>query len=730
MSSIKQNPFRVLGLMGNASEREIQKQINIIQRYAEVGKTKTFEYDFDFLGGLSRTKENVKLAASQIEQAHKKIEHALFWFINSTQFDEIALNHLKKGNIDKAIEIWDKTLKSSVTNRNYSSYQNLSTLYIALSSVNGKLDREQLQKGIELKERVISSDNIKQLIELVAGNTLKIGTADVSKIFVDETLDLLKPYLNKKNGLPIKSLISIFSSFNSETQKYLTNKFTEGPIANIEKEIERTIEKRKNTPQDAEIYSEELFEKTNSDLKTLKRILSVNNIQYQMIVNKLANEILQCSIDFFNYYRENESDFDPGDDALKVIEYAENIGATGQVLERIKENKEVIQEWVNNKPDREKEKLVKEEIEFIISKLENFQEQPNSITNAKMLIEKCSNKIIRIKEVLGSTNELYLNISSSIVNNVQRMLVAIVNNISKSDNLSKIRKIVEEAIIISNTLDTFDMFDEVRKHFKDNYKILKDIAQNLRIKNLAYEFSKPITNTTIDMGQVVHNGIQTQRKKRLKEKLEYIKKILFTFLLGSIGIIFFLAIENSNSNDVTRKTKKKTTSTIRNYSNNPSDAANKKHKIISNYKGNKLKNGTSPYNKFFGSGIYNKNHNNWVLFKNGYNTDAIICLFNRYSGKTIRNEYIQAGTSFKMTNIPNGTYYLKVFSGKDWNPNKLLNNGRIKGGFDTDISFYQSNDPIRVMDDGYQYTTGEITLYKVSNGNMRTQGMSENSFFN
>ena len=40
------------------------------------------------------------------------------------------------------------------------------------------------------------------------------------------------------------------------------------------------------------------------------------------------------------------------------------------------------------------------------------------------------------------------------------------------------------------------------------------------------------------------------------------------------------------------------------------------------------------------------------------------------------------------------------------------------------------DDDIKFNDDGYKYSTGEITLYKVSNGNMETQEISEKTFFN
>ena len=145
-----------------------------------------------------------------------------------------------------------------------------------------------------------------------------------------------------------------------------------------------------------------------------------------------------------------------------------------------------------------------------------------------------------------------------------------------------------------------------------------------------------------------------------------------------------------------------------------------------------MKNGTSPYNQYFGYGIYDKEYLNEITFKNGYKTDAIVCLVNRYTGKVIRNEYIRKDTNFKMTNIPNGTYYLKVFSGNDWNPEKTMANGRFIGGFETNMSFSVSDnieDLLVVEDDGYKYTVGSITLYRVDYGNMESKPINEEEFF-
>ncbi len=176
------------------------------------------------------------------------------------------------------------------------------------------------------------------------------------------------------------------------------------------------------------------------------------------------------------------------------------------------------------------------------------------------------------------------------------------------------------------------------------------------------------------------------------------------------------------------------------YSQNESDNNNSTNEnryildetgTFSKYKGNFLKNGTSPYDSYFGKGIYNKSHQNWIQIETDKNYDAVVCLVNYYSGKTIRNEYIRAGSSFQMTNVPNGTYYIKEFFGKDWNPNKKFKNGSIKGGFETDFHFSESsssNDVFKLQDNGYQYSTIHIKL-SVIGGNMKQSTINEYDFF-
>ena len=130
MKAVLQNPYRILGLPANTSERQIQKQISIIKRYAEVGKSKTFEYDFNFLGPINRDLDAIEKASSKLEQIHNKLHQSLFWFINHSRIDSIAFNHMINGNDVKASEIWYKSLKNTFTICNFTASITVSNQYL------------------------------------------------------------------------------------------------------------------------------------------------------------------------------------------------------------------------------------------------------------------------------------------------------------------------------------------------------------------------------------------------------------------------------------------------------------------------------------------------------------------------------------------------------------------------------------------------------------------------
>lgn len=553
MNIIKQNPFRVLGLTGNASERELQKQIAIIKRYAEIGKTKSFDSDIKIIGKLNRNLDEIQHASNKIEQGHKRLLYSLFWFINHSQFDEIALNNLNGENYAKAAEIWNKVLKEEVTNNNFSAYHNLSTLYIAFATMNAKLGKNNLQNGILLKCTLIHSDHFKDIVSLVTGENLTICSDDLGKKFVDEIINLLNPYLNKIGGISTKELILLFDNSPTGIKKYIVAKFTEEPISNIENKVKKTAGERRSSPSRADRYGAMLYKSTQSDLALLEKILSSSNVQYRMIVNKLAEEILQCSIDFYNKFRGEDGAFDPGVDALRIAKYARSLEVTGQTENRVGENIDTIKEWVDDAPNREREKKITEDIASIEDRLKRFQELTNTIANAKMLVNSSKQNLENIRIEIGSQDDFYLQISSAVVNNALSMVIDVMNDAQSGiqydqDKLTSLPRIVSSAISAMTFIELFDMNYETKKRFRTNQTIIKSINAQVQVRSLrqtesinAQAISNRQSNSsdgcyiaTMAYGDYDHPQVMELRKFR-DEKLA-------NWIFGNSSIRFYYAI--------------------------------------------------------------------------------------------------------------------------------------------------------------------------------------------
>ena len=566
MNAVKNNPYRTLGLFGNSKERELQRQLSKLKAYTSTGKEVHLDYDFPFFGEVVRSTEKVQEAASKIEQAKNKVHYALFWFLNSGHIDEAALNNLKEGHIDKAAEIWEKTLKDTVvTSKNFSSISNLSTLQLGIVTHNGSFNPGKFSTSVELKGKLLLSEVFNNFITIVIGESISINRDIVLKEFADEILEIVKPYINEPNGLNSNQLINAFNSFPNEIKQYVSGKFTDRPLSNIENQIERTKKKRDDNPSDADQYGEILYKNTKKDLVFLKNIWGANNVQYQMIANKLANEILQGAIVYYNYHQNNETGIDPGDNALRIAKYSMSINPTGQVKNRVEENIKPIQEWVNEKPLRQKQEIVKSEILFVTNQLIDFRKKSNSIAYAVSFVNSCKSKLDEIKLKLSPQNETYLNLSTAVASNAQGMVVGVVNNAMEkrnkyveylnyqNDPLSMIRSsnfgnyrtnnpfgglgfhgrsvpyapeysltdlntVIKQAWSATKLIGTIDMLQQQRNHYNKNREALKSIAEQLNIPlSVGHSIQKATSGcyiATMVYGSYEHPQVLELRKFR------------------------------------------------------------------------------------------------------------------------------------------------------------------------------------------------------------------------
>lgn len=320
MEIIQINPYRIAGILSNATERELQKQKAQMRAYIRVGKEIKSDFDFEFLNSIFRTEKSVNNAFSKIEQNKDKVKFSLFWFLNASPFDNTAIEYLKKGDKEKALEIWEKvTTDKDVNSKNFSAFNNLGT-YKLISR--NKLD---IKKGIEAKIKLIESEYFENFVHSVADKTFTINNQKQSEKFTDE---LLTQFISKFSS---SEILQLFSGCNNTIQKYLSKKLTEEPLHKIETQIENCKKKRKVNKINAYKLGLKLFTETKDDLSFLKSLLATSDLKYKAIADRLANEIMQCGIDYFNESQKNGSDEDFRKQAQELNKTALSI-AVGQLV--------------------------------------------------------------------------------------------------------------------------------------------------------------------------------------------------------------------------------------------------------------------------------------------------------------------------------------------------------------------------------------------------------------
>lgn len=327
MKLIQDNPYRIAGILANSSEKELQKQKSKITKYASIGKQVDSEFDFPFFGNVDRSENSIAKAFAGIEQNQDKVSHSLFWFLKTNTFDETALNYLINGDKEKAVEIWDKvTNGKEVTSKNFSCFNNIGTLKLLSES------QQEIKEGIEAKIKLIDSTSFADFVHTVADQTYTIDNQKQTEKFVD---DILKQFKVKYSS---SDTLKFFSNCSGATQKYLSQKFTEEPLHKIESKIDTCKKKRKENKGNAYEFGLKLYTETKDDLALLKSILGTSDLKYKALADQLANEIMQCGIDYFNESQENNSRDNYLESSQKLTKLADSIAVGKMAKDRAKDS--------------------------------------------------------------------------------------------------------------------------------------------------------------------------------------------------------------------------------------------------------------------------------------------------------------------------------------------------------------------------------------------------------
>lgn len=519
MHIIQNNPYRTVGLLVGATAREQERQVKRLKQFIEAEQDPQDDFSFPTLGNLHRTLDKVNEAASKLNLDSDKMSSALFWFYKGNPItDEPAFDAIKEADLDQVINIWTKlTSNGEVSQRNASAYSNLGTLYLSGILEGTNTNEAILEQGISLKLKFLESDFIKDFKALATDETFKTTKKELQLLFLNQ----VQSEVEKSGTVTSNKFLDILTKQEFSAKEDFLKGFVQKPIEQIEKKVEESKSKRKANKANSIKAANTLLAETKDSIKQLKSILGATNIKYASIADKLAMEFFACGRDYFMHFK--DTDTDPSDYSMKLFKNAKSYAVGNIAKQQIDENIKDLQEWIDDKPERDKQKLIGEDLKFITSKLERFQNLNDTIANAKDLVESCKPKLFNIRTSLGRTDDFYLKISGAVVNNVQGMLVTVVNDEQElfqfavnpsSANIQKIAEIavrrnganranatdaltnlltdrytatenlktaIRGAVAVSRTLGELDMDSQLKTRYNTNNSTLLSLASQLGI---------------------------------------------------------------------------------------------------------------------------------------------------------------------------------------------------------------------------------------------------------
>lgn len=487
MEIIKKNPFRVLGLPIEASEREITKKIQELSTFAEFGKSIAYPSDFDFISPLERTLEDIQEASRSIELPENKLYYSLFWFWSDNSVDELVFDLLADGDTEKALSLWNKSISENVTPRNFSNTRNLSLLYLLISLNGNNIDREMFMSSVDLAGKVLSHKNIDNYSEKIVGAVKVSDNNKIQRYYIDQILRISKSFFGQRGGAETKKLIKSFESFSSETYQYAIDKILVTRRQNIETSIRQAEEKREADNLQAYRGATELIDNSKDDLNFLGNALPPDDLNLQLLSDKVASEILKCSTAYYNSAIKITDDTTPHDKAKFLSQEAIKIALGGRLKEKLRDDIITIDSLKRDKERSLKRSKVDTNINIILNALENLPDT-DSISKyevgslpqkAKLLIDRCEPQLSTIKNILGK-DETYLKFCDLVVNNALGLCVHYANEVGK----------YKEIVDVLRKLLSMDMSSELNTRLRDNkntidnnYKLEQEQDQFVPIVN-------------------------------------------------------------------------------------------------------------------------------------------------------------------------------------------------------------------------------------------------------
>lgn len=534
------NPFRVLGVYSNASEREIRANKNRIEVMAKVGKTPSFDNDrlipccisdniatcqasiefkntFNYNTQLNekslqswiklaetnpswhvlpnRSVSNVEDAIYRLSSDKERIKYALFWFHNFYPADKELLDLL----FDHKLEIAGIT---SYEENNYSTHINKAVICWYL-----RYDSLAINEIIEL----IEDDRCRmEFISAVTSGRLQLTKDELFAIFLDALFDfpqaelsiydITEKHINKK----------LFIGFESYYYKKLFN-----TIASPLEELLHIAESQDYEDLNkCRLTYDEAAKKAKITIRQLQLFVGEQYYRFNPFCNDVAQKFLQFGI---HYNNDNTSDWDAPYTALRYARLAENIATDEALRERCMKNVAIFE---NNNNIALSEKAC----ECIDKKFNEIEGDSTTLSQVEEVFGIFFKLLGVIELHAGKESDIYKIESNGIVNKL--LNIVIVNYNKKRDSVSAnyAEKILRKMKGMAMTIETRKRLDKNIQILSNSYKSNLEEGGWERIKINTHDKTHNLSNNgiSIQAPQNVYLGDNFEVRFTIKGRIDKI----------------------------------------------------------------------------------------------------------------------------------------------------------------------------------------------------------------
>lgn len=156
INSLLYNSYHVLGLPVTATQRDILKRTNDLQKLLKIDELPSYAGDL-LEPSKIRTEDSVKEALQNLSTPKKRIREYFFWFIQNDAIDEKAFEELDSKSYDSAIKIW-RLASAKSTTKSFFYKKNLALLYCVLLLNENLKNASYLKNSLEIWKELIDTD--------------------------------------------------------------------------------------------------------------------------------------------------------------------------------------------------------------------------------------------------------------------------------------------------------------------------------------------------------------------------------------------------------------------------------------------------------------------------------------------------------------------------------------------------------------------------------------------